>query len=666
MDACDPVTGEVTHTPNHGACAQGEVCSSTEGCIPTSDPCAAVTCTPSAPGCSADHLSVVTYASTCEPSTAQCVVTSTETLCTDGVCASGACVTARAPAAGDLLITEVMHSPLGTTTQYFELHNLSGDRLNLAEMTVSLGQGNASFTLPAAPLLVDGHAYLVFANNTDATTNGGVTAHLELPAEFALVAAGQLELSLNGTTLAGLDWASGFPQTAGRSMNLSSAVFAASAQARSWYWCDSSAQLTGGDYGTPGIANDACGMPTSLTVGYCAIQWPKSTNWAGDSLNVTLPISQPVYSQFWGAQLTERNASGNDFYPFVEAEFGYGTSADVAQWTWVTTDWNHGFGTNGNNDERQSTFAPTAPGTYSYGFRYRTLDTTTDTWSNWVYCDESNVTDPTGTPTWGTVTVLPGAAPTTTVTSVNYPVIAHGAALTVTGTGFTGATAVTVGGVAQTFTVSSDTEVVIAALDDATPTGTQPVVVGDSAGFEVTVIHLVINEIDADQTGTDTAEFVEISTGVPGVNLAGYTLVLWNGGGDISYAAYELSGTADANGLFLVGSSGLTPAITLLSSGLQNGQDGASLHQAPANAFPNSTPAATTTPIDAVVYGTTDQGLLDALIGPDPARRTQPADPATQSAFRCGDARRDLSVFINGSPTPGAPNVCPPPAPAEE
>ncbi|MGA9524308.1 MAG: lamin tail domain-containing protein, partial [Myxococcaceae bacterium] len=670
VDSCDPVSG-VSHTPNHGACAQGEICSATAGCVPSSDPCAAVTCTPSAPGCSADHLSVVTYASTCEPTTAQCVVTSTETLCTDGVCVAGACVTARAPTAADLLITEVMHSPTGTNTEYFELYNLSGDRLNLAGVTVSLGQGNASFTLPTAPLLVDAHAFVVFASNLDATTNGGVTAKVELPAGFTLEASAQLELSLDGTTLTGLNWTTGFPQTPGRSMNLSSAVFAAGANSRSWYWCDSSAQVTGGDFGTPGAANDACGMPAALTVGYCAIQWPKTTNWAGDNLNVTLPVSQAVYTQFWGDQLTHRNTSGNDFYPFVQAEFGYGTSADVAQWTWSDTDWNHAFGTSGNNDERQGTFAPTAPGTYSYGFRYRTLDTATNTWSNWVYCDESSIADLTGTPTWGTVTVLPGAAPTATVTAVNYPVIAHGAALTITGTGFTGVTAVSVGGVAQTFTVTSDTEVVIAALDGATPTGTQALVVGNSAGFNVTVIHLVINELDADSPGNDVAEFVEISAGVPNVSLAGYSVVLWNGSGDTSYLELPLSMT-NAAGLIVVGSAGLAsdPTLQLASNGIQNGQDAAALYQAPVGAIPNGTPLASApVPLDVLVYDSADPDdpELLSLLGPAGAsERVQINEGDTAAAreavsiARCGPAAKDGRVFVLAAPTPGTANSCGP------
>src|SRR5690606_32777546 len=104
------------------------------------------------------------------------------------------------------------------------------------------------------------------------------------------------------------------------------------------------------------------------------------------------------------------------------------------------------------------------------------------------------------------------------VTAVDYPVITHGGTLVVTGTAFTGATGVTIGGVAQTFTVDNDGQITITGLPDGTPLNLQDLVVttpsGDTMPFQVTVIHLLINELDTDQVGTDAAEFIELSTGV--------------------------------------------------------------------------------------------------------------------------------------------------------
>jgi hypothetical protein len=49
--------------------------------------------------------------------------------------------------------------------------------------------------------------------------------------------------------------------------------------------------------------------------------------------------------------------------------------------------------------------------------------------------------------------------------------------------------------------------------------------------------HLVINEVDYDNVGTDTQEFVEIFNGTgAGVPLADYAVVLVNGGNNLEYS----------------------------------------------------------------------------------------------------------------------------------
>lgn len=68
---------------------------------------------------------------------------------------------------------------------------------------------------------------------------------------------------------------------------------------------------------------------------------------------------------------------------------------------------------------------------------------------------------------------------------------------------------------------------------------------------------LVINECDADQAGTDTAEFVELYDGGAGnTALDGYVLVFYNGSVDLSCAAYDLDGSStDASGFFGIGNT---------------------------------------------------------------------------------------------------------------
>ena len=66
---------------------------------------------------------------------------------------------------------------------------------------------------------------------------------------------------------------------------------------------------------------------------------------------------------------------------------------------------------------------------------------------------------------------------------------------------------------------------------------------------------LVINEIDYDQAGTDTSEFLEIkNVGVVGVNLGSYDVVMINGanGGSSSYATISLPNTMLMAGQYFV------------------------------------------------------------------------------------------------------------------
>jgi len=260
---------------------------------------------------------------------------------------------------------------------------------------------------------------------------------------------------------------------------------------------------------------------------------------------------------------------------------------------------------------------------------------------------------------------------TSGVNSVDFPVIAHGGQLVITGAGFTGATAITIGGIAQTgFVVNSDSQITIPAVPDLTPIGAAvPLVIttpgGDTTPFNLAVIRLQINEMDADQTGTDMGEFVEISTGVPGVSLNGYSLVFWNGGGDVSYYSVNLNVTTDANGLVLVGNSGVVPgpAITFANDFLQQGADAVALYQAPT--ITNGTPVTTVALIDAVVYDTADAddaGLATLFTAGAQIDESANASSATDSIQRCGDGRRDLTRFVTAvaatnAPSPGAPNT---------
>ena len=131
----------------------------------------------------------------------------------------------------------------------------------------------------------------------------------------------------------------------------------------------------------------------------------------------------------------------------------------------------------------------------------------------------------------------------------------------------------------------------------------------------------VINEVDADTPGTDAAEFIEIKH-TPNTALDGHVVVLFNGAGDISYAAYDLSGkTTDANGLFIIANTALVIGSDIdmgASNKLQNGADAVALFTGSAADFPDGTAVTNTNMLSGVVYDTDDgddTGLLDAIGG---------------------------------------------------
>jgi hypothetical protein len=204
--------------------------------------------------------------------------------------------------------------------------------------------------------------------------------------------------------------------------------------------------------------------------------------------------------------------------------------------------------------------------------------------------------------------------------------------------------------------------------------GSTDLTIEDNAGD--TVFPIVINEVDADQTGTDTTEFIELyNNSSESVSLAGATLVFYNGNGDVSYQAINLTGTIPANGFFVVGNSAVLSAqITFTNDILQNGADAVALYYGvAASAFPNGTAATAQASrlIDAIVYDTDDAddtGLLDALTPGGVQVNEGAATTILNNAIARvpdGGTRFNTAVWVAQTPTPGATNVLPEP-PADD
>ncbi|MCB9445919.1 MAG: ExeM/NucH family extracellular endonuclease [Ardenticatenaceae bacterium] len=183
---------------------------------------------------------------------------------------------------------------------------------------------------------------------------------------------------------------------------------------------------------------------------------------------------------------------------------------------------------------------------------------------------------------------------------------------------------------------------------------------------------LLINEIDADQAGTDSAEFVELyDGGVGNTDLTGLVLVFFNGSTDTSYQAFDLDGLAtDASGYFvLCGDAANTPNcdldVTPNTDLIQNGADAIALYTGDAAAFPTGTAVTTTNLLDAIVYDTDDAddaGLLVLLNAGQPqVNENSAGNGIGDSNQRCANGSggaRNTDTYAQFAPTPGQANLC--------
>lgn len=183
---------------------------------------------------------------------------------------------------------------------------------------------------------------------------------------------------------------------------------------------------------------------------------------------------------------------------------------------------------------------------------------------------------------------------------------------------------------------------------------------------------ILINEVDADQPGTDSAEFVELTDGgVGNTDLSGLTLVFFNGSNDLSYDAIDLDGiSTNADGYAVVCANAVTVANCDLDDGpdtnfIHNGADAIALYEGDAVDFPNGTAITTVGLLDAIVHDTddADDAELLALLAPGQPQVNENANGAatTESMQRCPDgsgAALETSTYATFVPTPGAANTC--------
>ncbi|XP_074520066.1 uncharacterized protein LOC141785585 [Halichoeres trimaculatus] len=181
---------------------------------------------------------------------------------------------------------------------------------------------------------------------------------------------------------------------------------------------------------------------------------------------------------------------------------------------------------------------------------------------------------------------------------------------------------------------------------------------------------LIISEINADNPRLDTTEFVELyHTSGQRASLDGYTLVFYNGNGNVAYKVLDLKGqSTDDRGFFLVGSVDMLPkpAIPLPPNTVQNGPDAIVLYHTSAARYSEKMNVTSHGLVDAVVYMTRRTGgaefLAEILTPGEPAFvEDETALEGDESIERCL-LSEDRWGFQVSSPSPGQRNNCTAPA----
>ncbi len=169
---------------------------------------------------------------------------------------------------GDLFVNEVMNNPSPVADEqgeWFELVNTSGRDLDLDGLTISDEDATSpqSFTV-SGRLVVPAGGYVVFANNADSASNGGLSVDYAFDGTSFQLGndSDEIVLSIDGVNIARLayteDWAG---NAKGYSMTLDADKLTAADADQETSWCNATSSFgSDGQFGTPGATNDDCGV----------------------------------------------------------------------------------------------------------------------------------------------------------------------------------------------------------------------------------------------------------------------------------------------------------------------------------------------------------------------------------------------------------------------
>jgi hypothetical protein len=176
---------------------------------------------------------------------------------------SPTCVPApTCPAVGSIIVTEIMQNPNAVGDgdgEYFEVYNTTGTSIDMQGWMIKSVTTSSKDHVIASSLVVPANGYAVLGINSDIATNGGVTVDYQYGSNFFLGnSSDSIGLDCGSVIIDAVSWDDGatFPDPTGKSMELSTNKYNATANDSGANWAEAVVEIsTGADLGTPGAVN---------------------------------------------------------------------------------------------------------------------------------------------------------------------------------------------------------------------------------------------------------------------------------------------------------------------------------------------------------------------------------------------------------------------------
>ena len=296
------------------------------------------------------------------------------------------CTSVPWPAAGEVVITEIMQNPSTLNDadgEFFEVYNPTMAPYQLANCLFE-GLVDNGFSIPD-DLQIPPMSYRVFATDS-AVDQGFVPDYQWNGTDFSLSnGSDAVRIVCGGINVDEVEYDNGatFPDPNGSSMNLSFDMYDATLNDAGANWCESNTSYNG-DFGTPGADNIICAAPVTYNIDFCRLQFP-------DLVDDVEGTNVDAFGRLFIAGLTDISGV-NDPAPEVFGSIGYGPDGtDPAVdpgWVWSPATPNAAYGPaspgyEANNDEYAGSFnIPSPPGNYDIAFRF-----SGDSGATFTYCD---------------------------------------------------------------------------------------------------------------------------------------------------------------------------------------------------------------------------------------------------------------------------------------